>query len=467
MPSVLSTFGVGSGIDTTALIDGLVSADKATRSAALTRRTGDLDARISAMAQVRSALSAVSSSLATRVLQGGLGVQVGSSSSVVGIETRGGGPPAPFDADVRIDQLAGFQTLVAPRLAGNTAPVGTGTLTLTFGTRTAIDGGGFGFVARADVPVAITIAAGDDSLTGLRDAINRAGTSVRASIVSDVQGSTLVLKGGNGGDQAFTLTAAPDAGVAGLERFDYRPEAAALTLGTDARDALLNVDGVDIRRPGNIVDDLMTGVRLRLNGVTAQPVALAGRRDDSATVTAIADLTDALSALRGLVSGFRKAGDSGAAAGPLSGDGTTAAIDARIVGLLSTPVSSGGLTLRDCGVSVTRAGALVFDARRLAQLPESRRGEVDALLKGLTTAAVPGGIAPLQALAGLADAAASGLDRRKTRFAAESLAIDVRNTAYRAQLVSQFAAMERAVAASKSAGSFLDQQIKVWTQSTR
>ena len=88
-------------------------------------------------------------------------------------------------------------------------------------------------------------------------------------------------------------------------------------------------------------------------------------------------------------------------------------------------------------------------------------------MEGLTSPATPGGVAPLQALAGLASSAAAGLDRRKTRFALESAALDVRNTAYRAQLVSQFAAMEKAVAAAKSAGSFLEQQIKVWTQSTR
>lgn len=462
MPTILTALGAGSGIDTTALIDQLVAADKASRGASLTRQRTDADARISAMAQVRSAIAAVSTSLDTRVRQAALGVQVGSSSTAVGIEALGNGPVAPFDADLRIDQLAGFQTLVAGRLARTAAPVGAGTLTLTLGTRTALAAGGFGFAPGAVTPVTIAIGTGQNSLAGLRDAINAAGTPVRASIVADAQGATLVLKGATGAASAFTLTATPDAAGPGLERFDYRPEAATLTLGTDARDALVNIDGVDVRRGSNVIDDLVGGARLRLNGVAATPIAIAGRRDESVAASTLTDLAAALSSLRLLVSDFRRSGDGTTAAGALAGDAGATAIDKRLVALISTPAVAGGLTLRDCGLSVARDGSIGFSASRLTTVSETRAGEVAGLLKGLTSASVPGGKPLLAGLTDLAGASAAGFEQRKTALARQSTALDARMATYRATLVNQYAAMERAVAASKSTGTFLDQQIKAW-----
>ncbi len=264
MISALTALGAGSGIDTSTLIDQLVSAERTSRTASLTTRTTAVDARISAMGQIRAGIASIATSLDNRIRQGGLGVVLGSDTASVGIEARGDGPAAPFESAVRVDQLAAFQTLRSVRLASAAAPVGTGSLTLTLGTRTPRADGGFDFAAGVAAPVQIAIGAGDNSLTGLRDAINRAGTSVRASIVADSAGATLVLKGASGAASAFTLTAAADAAAPGLDRFDYRPAAAALTLGSEAVDAQLLVDGVAVRRASNVIDDLLPGARVRL-----------------------------------------------------------------------------------------------------------------------------------------------------------------------------------------------------------
>ena len=467
MPSILSTLGAGSGLDTTALIDALAGADKTARRASIVRRAADIDLRISAMAQVRSGITAVTTSLDTRLRQGGLGVGVGSADGAIGIEIRGGGPAAPFDAEIRVDQLASAQALVSDRLAAPGARVGTGTLTLALGTRTPRAGGGFDFAAGPAAPVGITITAANDSLAGLRDAINAAGTAVRAAIVTDAAGATLVLRGATGAGAAFTLSASADPGTApGLARFEHNPASAALTLSATAGDALLQIDGVAVRRPSNVVDDLIPGTRLRLNATTSYPVSAAGRRDEAASATALGDLASALSALRSLVAGYRKAADSTAAAGPLAGDPAAAAIDGRIAAVLATPVAPGGLTLRDAGLSVARDGSIAFNTARFAALAPARAGEVETLLKGLVATATPGGISPLQALANSAASASAGYEQRKTAMAREGVAADARNATYRAQLVTQYAAMERAVAASKSTGSFLDNQIKAWNRAT-
>ncbi len=465
MPSILTTLGVGSGIDTTALIDSLVTADASTQRTALTRKTTDLDARISAMAQLKSATTSIASSLAARVSAGNLGVQVASSdSTTLGIARLGVGPQAAFDSNVTVDLLAAGQQLNASKLATG-ATVGLGTLTIATGTRTTTDTG-FSFAAGATPPVAITITAANNTLAGLRDAINASGAGVRASIVSDVDGGSLVLKGATGATSAFSLTAAPADGDTGLARFDYRPDAAALTLTQSAQDAQLHVDGVAIRRASNTVDDVIPGARLTLNtAAPTQAVRIVGQRDGSGASSALSDLADALSALRSLVGSDRQNANSstGAAAGPLSGDASAASFDSRLVALLSAPAETGGLTLRDCGLSIARDGSIAFDRARLDVLGDTRAADVAALIGGLGTATA-GHTTPLSALSTIADTATAGYTTRKTTVTADSAKLDAHSAAYRAQLVAQYAAMETAVAASKAVGSFLTEQIKAWQQ---
>lgn len=67
MVSVLNTLGVGSGIDMTAVINALVSAEKDPRAAAMTARSTKNDTRISRLAQVTAGLSGLISALLARL----------------------------------------------------------------------------------------------------------------------------------------------------------------------------------------------------------------------------------------------------------------------------------------------------------------------------------------------------------------------------------------------------------------
>ena len=116
-------------------------------------------------------------------------------------------------------------------------------------------------------------------------------------------------------------------------------------------------------------------------------------------------------------------------------------------------------------LSIARDGSIKFDATRLNRLGEARAGDVVALLSGLGKA-VAGKTSPLAALSALADTATAGYTTRKAAVTAGGVKLDAHSTAYRAQLVAQYAAMETAVAASKSVGTFLDGQIKAWQKST-
>ncbi|TRW14086.1 flagellar filament capping protein FliD [Glacieibacterium frigidum] len=454
MASIANTLGVGSGVDTTALIDALVSADRAPRDAALKVRGDRAAARQAGLGQIGSALDALVAAMASRTRGGALGPLPGSSDTgVITARATAGATRNLQPTSIEVRALAGGQSLVSAALASAAAPVGQGTLSLTLGRMTP-DGDGFTFAGVA-AGTEIVIGPGDDSLTGLAAAINRAQTSVRASIVDDGSGARLSLKGPTGAASAFILTASGDPG---LDRFVHAPAASAMTVAATARDADLRVDGIAVTRPTNSVADLIPGVRLDLvRAAAGTAVTVAATRDTGGLASAVGDLADALNALHDLNATLTRGASNGEAAGALAGDATVRGLQRQLSGLT---VGAGGLA--SVGLTTQRSGQVSVDTARLAKALEADPDGVEALLVRLTA---PGG-ALVGALGALGSGATDRLAREQRGIANEQAAQETRSAALRTQLTRQYAAMERAVGGFKATQSYLDQQIKAWNRDT-
>ena len=453
MVTIANTLGAGSGVDTKALIDALVAAERKPRDDALTVRGDRVAARISGLAQAGSAVDALVSAMASRTRNGALGpLPATSDSSIITAHATAGATRSLQPTSIEVRALAAGQSLVSPALAGKAATVGQGTLTLTLGTLTPDGQGGFGF-AGGGAGIDIAIGPGDDSLAGLAAAINKAATGIRASIVDDGQGSRLVLKGPTGAKSGFIVTAAGDPG---LDRFLYNPASAAMTSAGDARDAALTVDGVAVTRPANTITDLVAGVSLDLaKAAPGTVVTLAASRDTAGLAQAVGDLVDAVNALHGLTATLtRTAGDDGVA-GALAGNSVLRQASRQLASL----TGSGGLAA--LGVKTARDGSLSVDTARLSAALASDPDGVEALLAGLT--ANGGALTRLRTT--LPTGTNPRLAREQSSVSAAKSALETSSTTLRTQLTRQFAAMESAVAASKATQSFLDQQIKAWNHS--
>ena len=461
----LTSFNAGSGLDSRAIVDGLVKFERETRSAPLTRRVETLTARISALGQLRSALTGIASSLDSRVRSGELGLQLASSDAAIAVERVGLGPTGAVASGVVVNRLAGGQRLNSPAFVSGSDAVGLGTLSLQFGKRTALPAGGFSFAAGARPSVNVTITAENNTLVGLAKAINDAGAGVTASIIASSGSATLVLRGQEGAENAFIISAAASGVPPGLERFNHTPGAETMVQGEAAQDAELVVDGVAITRPSNRIEDVIAGTRLSLKRTTAAGVAITAARDGQSISGALADFVGTLQAMRQLIGDFRRPSLDGEAPGPLANDPTARALDQRISRLVTQPVpQAGGLRLADLGVNIQRDGTIAVDTARLANLPPARLGDAEALLRELSGAASPTRPGRLQSIAQLTVTASDGLTRQREAANRDlekvSRAADVQRTL----LTRQFAAMDRSVAGSRAVQVQLDQQIAFWTQ---
>ena len=455
MTTIANTLGVGSGIDTKELIDALVAAERKPREDALTARSDKVTARISGMSQVTSALDALVAAMASRTRNGALGpLPATSDPSALAARATAGATRLLQPTSIEIKALAAGQSLVSTALSAPAATVGEGTITITLGTMTPDGQGDFAF-AGAAAGIDIVIDSKNNSLTGLAAAINKSGTGVRASIIDDGQGARLVLKGPTGAKSAFIVTATGDPA---LDRFLYKPGTPTMVSAGSAHDASLVVDGVSVTRPTNTITDLVSGVSLDL--VKAAPgvvVTLGANRDITGLTAAVNDLVDAVNALHSLTHTLTTGATDAGAAAPLAGDGTLRQVERQLLQLTAT--GTGGLA--KLGVSTSRDGSLSVDPAKLSAALASDPDGAEALLAGLTGT----GGALTRVRSTLGSSTDTRLAREQKAVAAGRTKLEAGMTTLRAQMVKQYAAMERAVGAFKATQAFLDEQIKAWNRS--
>lgn len=257
--------------------------------------------------------------------------------------------------------------VVSPAFTDTAAsPIGQGTMTLAVGSQTAT----------------LTIDSSNNSLQGLRDQINNSGLGLTAAIVTDSSGARLSITDGSGNPPNFTLTPAASA-QAGLQRLAFpQGSTGGMTKAQSAQDAIVRMDGVDITRASNAIDDLIDGVTLNL--VSASPtetVSLTATRPTDAIKQAVGDFVAAYNEMKQQIDTASAASvvaaDGSSAPGPLYNNSAIRQMQTMLARLPSTVLSTGGgpSTLAEIGVSTNRDGSLSLDSslltKQLATYPDA------------------------------------------------------------------------------------------------
>lgn len=369
MTSIATTLGAGSGIDTAALVTSLVSAAFDPKDAALKTKETANTAKISSLATLSNGIDSFASALSSLISGGSLRTQPSSSNAAILTATaKAGASIGTLSAQVEVRQLAQAQSLVSAPVASSAGNVGQGSFTIAVGATTKT----------------VTIDATNDSLAGLARAINATGAGVTAGVITDASGARLTLKGTTGAANAFTLTPAAGADP-GLARFAYgNGQTGGMTQAQAAQDAIVRMDGVDVTRPANTIDDLVDGVSLSL--VSAQPgttVSLGATRPTAAIGQAVTDFVDAYNELKGEIDTATQSAttSSDGTSGALYGNATIRDMQRQLARLTSTVLASGGAyrTLAEIGVQTNRDGTLTVNTAQLNGALAANPDAVEAL----------------------------------------------------------------------------------------
>ena len=462
----LSASGIGSGLDVESIVQQLMQIEQRPLTL-LAQREASFQARLTTFGALKSAIASFQTAAQT-LADLSIGYRASSSdTAALGVSASTTATAATYGVDVT--RLAQGQTLIAAGQAAPDTAIGDGasrTVTITKGT---ITGGtlangiysGATFTADpAATPVNLVIDSTNNTLEGIRDAINAAEASVTATIVNDGGAAPYRLALSSTG-----IGAASSAQIAVSGGIDSNPIADLLAYdpaGTQhlvqtraAQDATLTIDSIPITRPGNSVADAIEGVTLTLKAPTAS--------------TAIVEVVQDTTAARGAVQSFVKAyNDLGRALADATGKGRQLQGDASVLGFqqrLRTALggsygSTGGgyPNLSALGVTFQLEGTLAFDSTRLAAALDADPAAVLTTLAGAGSALKAQANAALGA-GGVIDAGTDRLNASIESIAERRSVVQRRLQDTEARYRKQFTALDVMLASMSQTSAFLQAQL--------
>jgi flagellar hook-associated protein 2 len=468
--ALLTSLNTGSGVDTDTLVTGLVEAQFAAKTAALTARSDKLTAQLSGVSTLKSAITDFTAALESLVKGGTLQSQpVSTDPSVLTATAITGARLTGLSGSIRVDRLATAQTAVSTAsVASKTESLGSGSFTLRVGTASVdADGAMTGITPAGD---AITIDVTDGTLSSVAAAINAKKAGVTASVVTDADGKAfLSLKGETGTAKAFTLEASA-ASSDKLKQFSVGPAATGMTITGTAGNAALTVDGIPVERAGNSISDLIEGVKLDLVGTSPKAVSLSASTPTTALTNAVEDFVFTYNQV---LAELQKQTD------PVTGDlrnDTGAQNMSRSLKALSlrdlVPAAAAGTprTLAEIGVLTNRDGTLSVNSDTLTKAIAGNPAALEAMFSNASDGS--GVLAAMNSIKLNATSTLYGLGASSTRYnqAKSDLAdqqekLTTQQEKMTTRLTQQFASMNSRVAAYKSTQTFMENQIKAWNKS--
>ncbi|HKX31016.1 MAG TPA: flagellar filament capping protein FliD [Blastocatellia bacterium] len=368
----------GSNIDFSQLTDAIV-ADRSRPLTQLQSKSSEYTKRNDALKQFNSKLAALTSA-ANTLTNRDLGTGRFALSSATSVATVSNTDAASTGTiNLNVSRLATNLTQASRTYAATTTPVlAGGATTATFELR---KGG-------ATTGTPITIDSNNNTLAGLRDAINGANTGITASIV-DTDGTgtqnKLVLNStatGSAGRVELVETTATGTGT-DLNLASLNPPGATTDFST--LDASFSINGLALTRSTNSVSDAVNGVTFNLKGSGSSSVSVTARSSDIGDK--VATFVNAYNDVQDFILSQYTKDAQGRPTGVLAGDPTVRAAQQQLRDALATSSSNGGSfkALTDIGIGRDQNGKLTLDSTVLSDKLTNSFSDVQALLVGKTS----------------------------------------------------------------------------------
>ncbi|HBD10781.1 MAG TPA: flagellar hook protein [Porticoccaceae bacterium] len=363
----ITASGLGSGLDIDGLVAQLVAAERTPADNRLLKNEARLQAELSAFGSLKGALSTLQSSLSGLLSTNTFQARNAKVSNSDIFTATAGAEATVGSYDIEVTQLAKTHSLASGVYNAITDVVGEGEITFRFGT-TDYDAGSDtynGFVVNsAKTSASITIDSGNNTLEGIRDAVNNAGIDVTAAIVNDGTGYRLLFSSSDTGAENSLEISVVESGTAGLGQLAFNATETNLTQTVAAQDAQLTINGLAITSASNTVSGAIQDVNLTLQSVTTgTPVGLTIERDRAGVQDTITEFIDAYNSFVETINSLSSFNTDTLEAGILLGDFTLNSVTGKVRAALTGAVGGSAALQRlaDIGITTETDGTLSLD----------------------------------------------------------------------------------------------------------
>lgn len=452
----LTTNGLGSGLDVNSLVSQLVQAERAPADSRISSRSSKVQSRLSAYGGLRATVAEFQDTLKKLQSDTAFKGRTAQVSNDTLVKASAGTTAASGLYNLSVEALASTQKLASGAFTDATTSVGTGRLDISAGT----------------VNFSVDIAAGSDSLSSVRDAINKAAGNpgVRATIVNASTGSHLVLTAaGSGSAQAISINAVTTGTDTGnLSQLNYSASASSnpMQVQAPAADARILLDGFTLTSASNTFSSAIDGVTLVVAKASpGEKVTLTVNEDRSATRQAIDQFVNGYNKLQAQINTLTAYNPTTQVAGQLQGDAVTQRLASGLKSEINQALAGASLdldTLAELGISSqAKTGTLTVNSTRLDAVLSTRMSDVSTLFSGTNGLAARFGqmLDGYTSSTGVIEGRSSSLRSEAKALTAQKQALDLRMTAMEERFRKQFTALDSLLSGFANTSSFLTQQL--------
>lgn len=450
---LISAPGIGSGLDVNTIVSQLVQAEKAPAQNQIDSQRANLTTQTSALGTLKSLLASLQSSLASLANGSAFTAYTATSSDTDSFTATAGASAMPGSYQIDVQQLAAAQKLTSGAFA-SAAAVGTGTLTIAVGSAS----------------INVDIDSTNNTLAGIRDAINNASGNpgVSATIVHATDGDHLVLNSTQTGvANAFSIsTSGGDGGLDALT-WDAATSTGNLTQQTAASDAKVDIDGFTSTSSNNVIAGAIDGITLNL--ASANP-------GDTQTLTVGRDNASIQNVVQGFVTAYNNFAKGAAqlasydpvakTAGPMLGNSTLMNIRSQLAMTLTNVVSGNSATLNTLaaiGIQMQADGTLQVNSGTLSAALNNQPDQAASLFDGTS-----GYGTKLNSLltgylgsGGLLDNINSSLTQQGKQLDQQQSSLDDRMQSVQKRYMAQFTALDVTMSQMNQTSTFLTSQLSM------
>jgi flagellar hook-associated protein 2 len=365
--ATLSSPGIGSGLDVNGIVSQLMALERRPIQQ-LESASSRYQTQLSAFGKLQSAMTTLRDAARKLSEASNWSPSTVVSAVPLAVSATSSGTTPPGSYSVSVTRLAAAQTLSSSNTySAATDSVGDGSLSIELGSW---DAGQTTFTAKAGAtPVTVTIPPGASTLADVRDAINRAGAGVSASIVNDATGARLALRSTTTGAANGFRISVSEGATPGLSALAFDPPAGVtgMTQTLAAANAEANINGVAVSSATNTLSDVLDGLTIKLGQVTTNPVEVTADRDTATIRKSITDFATAYNDLVKLSREQTRYDEATQNAGVLQGDRSAVGLLSQLRSLVGS--NSGASTsfsrLANVGLEPQSDGTLKVNDSRL------------------------------------------------------------------------------------------------------
>ena len=368
----------GSGLNISQIVDSLVQAEVQPKRTLITKSQSATELKISELADLKAKANTFQSQLGSLSFAKSFKIENSNTAAIEVINTSALYEADSFSSNIDVKQLARKQTLLFEGYNATAEQIGDINLSISFGKvaedlESATDDNVF------DVNNALSaqqLSLSNATLEELSNALNAVeGVSSEILKLSETN-YALAVYSDFGADNALKITSNIE-GLSASSVTEYQS-----VQKVSAQNAILELNGIEIERSTNTIDDVIDGKTLTLKAVSEQSISISGDFDAEMAKNLMLDFVDTLNDFKRHLANLTQRNIDGLSQSPFSSDAAVKGMYTQLNNLLREPLAGFGTSdiyLAQMGVMTNRDGSISLNEDKFENFFETNNSNFFAL----------------------------------------------------------------------------------------